>query len=94
VNAYAGCVTVRFLPTRYMPPNKVSREINERQQKILSLLDDAGHGLALREIYSHLVAYATERQIREDLAFLKTLNLIDSKGHGRGARWILLNRKS
>ena len=90
----AGCVTVRFLPTRYIPPNKVSREVNERQQKILSLLDNAGYGLALREIYSQLALYATERQIREDLAFLKTLNLIDSKGHGRGARWILLNRES
>lgn len=90
----AGCVTVRFLPTRYIPPKKVNREVNERQQKILSLLDNTHHGLALREIYSRLFIHATERQIREDLAILKTLNLVDIKGHGRGARWILLNRKS
>lgn len=92
IEEVAGCVMVRFLPTRYTPPHKVSREVNERQQKILSLLDNAHHGLALREIYSELAADATERQIREDLAILKTLSLIDSKGHGRGARWILLGR--
>lgn len=85
-----GYVTVRFRPSRYVPPQRVGRNLTERQQAILALLDQAGCGLALREIIVKLEPKATQRQVREDLAILRTLELIVSAGHGRGARWSLV----
>jgi len=84
-----GCVTVRFRPTRYVPPQKVGRDLTERQQAILAVLDAAG-GSALREIVSRLGTDAGERQVREDLGTLRMLGLVLSSGHGRGARWTRL----
>jgi len=81
----AGCVTVRFRPTRYVPPRRVGRDLTERQQAILSVLHEAAGRLSLREI--HLGGPATERQVREDLSTLRTLGLAIPSGHGRGARW-------
>lgn len=82
-----GCVTVRFRPSRYLPPQRVKRDVTERQRAILALLDEAGAGLALREISARLGLPVTERQVREDLATLRTLGLAVPTGHGRGARW-------
>lgn len=81
-----GCVTVRFRPSRYLPPQRVGRDVTERQQAILRLLDEAG-SLGLRDIHARLGQVASERQIREDLATLRMLGLAVSHGHGRGARW-------
>ena len=61
--------------------------VKERQQAILALLDEAGAGLALREIHGRLTMQVTERQVREDLATLRILGLAAPTGHGRGARW-------
>lgn len=61
--------------------------MTERQQAILALLDESGGGLALRNIHARLGPRATERQVREDLATLRTLGLAIPSGHGRGARW-------
>ena len=83
----AGCVTVRFRPSRYVPPQRVGTDITERQRIILSLLNYATRGLALREIVEMLPGDATERQVREDLTILRTLNLAAPSGHGRGSRW-------
>lgn len=85
-----GYVSVRFRPDRYVPPQRVGRDLTERQQAILVLLDQAGRGLALREIIAQLEPQATQRQVREDLSILRTLELVVSTGHGRGARWELL----
>ena len=85
-----GYVTVRFRPDHYVPPQRVGRNLTERQQAILILLDQAGRGLALREIIAQLDPQATQRQVREDLAILRTLVLVVSTGHGRGARWELV----
>jgi len=82
-----GCVTVRFRPSRYVPPQRVGRDVTERQQAILALLAQAGGGLALREVLAQLTTPASERQVREDLAILRTLGLANPQGHGRGARW-------
>ena len=45
--------------------------------------------MALRDVYARLSAHTNERQLREDLAALKTQGLIAITGHGRGARWSL-----
>lgn len=82
-----GCVTVRFRPRRYVPPERVQRTVTERQRAILSMLDEAPNGLAVREIVAELEDGATIRQVRLDLGLLKTLELAYSSGRGRGARW-------
>lgn len=82
-----GCVTVRLRPSRYVPPQRVGRDVTERQQAILTLLAGARAGLALRDIHARVGRDVTERQVREDLATLRILGLAIPSGHGRGARW-------
>jgi ATP-dependent DNA helicase RecG len=82
-----GCVTVRFRPTGYVPPERVGHSLTDRQRAILAVLHDSDGGLALRDIFSQLGDLATERQIRDDLSVLRTIGLAIPSGHGRGARW-------
>lgn len=84
-----GCVTVRFLPARYLPPQRVARELTARQRQILALLEASHGGLALREIRAALEDGAAEWEVKEELALLKQLELIKTRGHGRGAYWAL-----
>ena len=81
-----GGVTVRFRHGTYVP-RRVEREVTERQRAILSLLAEAGAGLALREIVQQLGNSYNSWQIRYDLTVLRTLGLTTVEGHGRGARW-------
>lgn len=82
-----GAVTVRFRPGRYVPPQRVGRDLTERQRAILAMLDETQDGVALRDIVPRLVNGATARQVREDLQILRTLDLAGLVGRGRGARW-------
>ena len=86
----SGCVTVRFRPTRYIPPTRVAQNVTERQQLVLAVLSRNPSGTPLREITHTLGADDAPWTIREDLATLKTLGLTRPEGHGRGARWILI----
>lgn len=87
-----GCVTVRFFPARYLPPQRVARNLTERQQQVLSLLSTAHPGLALREIIVRLEDSPAEWEVKNDLLLLKQLALVDTNGHGRGAYWFLVNQ--
>lgn len=87
-----GCVTVRFFPARYLPPQRVARNLSERQQQVLSLLSTAHPGLALREIIAQLGDAPAEWEVKNDLLLLKQLALVDTNGHGRGAYWFLVNQ--
>ena len=80
-------VTVRFRPSQYVPPQRVGHDLTERQQAILALLNAARAGLASREIHDRLEMLANQRQVRLDLDTLRTLNLVELIGHGRGALW-------
>ena len=82
-----GFVTVRFRPNRYVPPQRVGHDLSERQREILLILDGAPYGIALREILSQLFNSYTEQQVQYDLTVLRELNLVSSRGRGRGARW-------
>lgn len=80
-----GCVTVRFRPGRYVPPERVQTELTDSQRELLAHLEERG-GMALRE----LKAAQPQRQewaVKEDLASLKSLGLVGTTGHGRGAYW-------
>jgi hypothetical protein len=57
----------------------------------LSLLAD-WEQMALREIREKLEEKVEEWAIKEDLALLKNLGLIAPVGHGRGARWHLVEQ--
>ncbi|MYG80909.1 MAG: hypothetical protein F4187_03640 [Gemmatimonadetes bacterium] len=71
-----------------LPPHKVERGLSGRQRAILSLLNDAPDGLALREIVDLLGNGDDERRrVRSDLADLRAMGLAVAIGHGRGARW-------
>ncbi|MGI8424104.1 MAG: RNA-binding domain-containing protein [Chloroflexota bacterium] len=87
-----GCVTVRFRPTRYVPPQRVARNLTERQRQVLALLDANRGGMALREIRAGLAERSAEWEVKDDLALLKQLELVRSRGHGRGAYWSLADQ--
>lgn len=84
-----SCVTVRFSPTRYVPPQRVAQDVTERQQRVLTVLSESGSGLALREVHEKIGQGITERQARKDLEALRILGLAQATGHGRGSRWRL-----
>ena len=83
----AGAVTVRFRPSRYIPPRRVEHNLTDRQREILFILDGSPDGLALREILGFLGHQYTQRQVRFDLGLLRELNLVASLGRGRYAKW-------
>ncbi|MFY9341957.1 MAG: RNA-binding domain-containing protein [Planctomycetota bacterium] len=87
-----GCVTVRFRPSRYTPPSRVARNLSDLQQQILALIGAQAHGVALREVKQRLRSLVEEWQVKQDLAFLKHLGLIEPRGYGRGASWRLRER--
>ncbi len=91
IESSANNVTVRFRPSRYMPPQRVSANLTDRQQMVLSLLYRSGSGgLALREILRQLESSPNERTVQRDLTMLRDLELVALSGHGRSARWQLL----
>ena len=70
-----------------MPQQPTGSRPIECQEAILTLLDRAEDGLALREIRAQLGPHTNERRLREYLAILKDRGLVVAMGHGRGARW-------
>jgi ATP-dependent DNA helicase RecG len=64
-------------------------KISSRQKQILTILSQQGR-IALRDIRGFLENPPADRTIRDDLAQLKKLGLVDSEGMGRGARWFIL----
>jgi ATP-dependent DNA helicase RecG len=84
-----GCVTVRFLPMRYVPPQRVAHDLTGRQRAVLAMLEASHGGLALREIRAGLAEAVAEWELKSDLAFLKQLDLVEPTGRGRVAYWSL-----
>ena len=66
--------------------------LTERQQAVLAMLGASAEGLALRDMMTALEDLPQEWQVKEDLALLKRLGLIESRGHGRGAFWLLVRQ--
>jgi ATP-dependent DNA helicase RecG len=88
IEEVGGALLVRFRPSRYTPPKRIGHDLSERQREILGLLNEAGE-LALREIHDKTGRKVGVRLIRKDLEMLKSLDLIELKGRGRGAKWFL-----
>ncbi len=88
IEEQGGCVTVRFKPSRYVPPEKVHRTLSDRQRKVLGALADSKN-ISLRELRARLTGKVPDWAVQEELANLRTLGLISTAGHGRGAYWYL-----
>src|SRR5271157_3056103 len=84
----AGAVVVRFRPSGYHPPLRVSQDLSERQRRILLILSQGGDWTFGR-IYERLNDPSARRTIQADLRLLRDLNLVDFSGHGGSARWRL-----
>ena len=87
-----GALLVRFRPSSYLPPQRVGRDLTERQQDLLRVIASGGP-MPLKQIIEQLGKPAERRSIQTDLHFLRSLELIDSSGFGRGARWALRDRR-
>jgi ATP-dependent DNA helicase RecG len=86
IEEQAGCVVVRFRPSKYIPPRQVKQDLTERQRAILEVLAER-RVIARKEIVAAL--NEPELAIRDDLERLRGLGLVETTGHGRGAVWSL-----
>jgi ATP-dependent DNA helicase RecG len=84
----AGDVVVRFLPSSYHPPLRVSHDLTDRQRQILHVLSN-GERWRFRDILEQLPEPPAPRTLRDDLQFLKRAGLVDSGGRSVAARWWL-----
>ena len=80
-------VTVRFRVADHAPFGRDDNDPANRQKAILDMLGRTSDGLALREIVARLGPVASERQVKRALVVLRNHGLVESKGHGRAARW-------
>lgn len=88
IEATSDDVVVRFRPTSYVPPTRISRDLSSLQRELLTILSRQGP-CSLSEIQRSLSTQAADRTVQENLALLRQLDLIDSISRGRGARWML-----
>lgn len=83
-----GEVIVRFRPTRYIPPSRISHDLSSLQRELLQVLAQAS-SLSLKQIIDRLTSKQPERTVQDNLQMLRRLGLVDIKGKGRGAHWTL-----
>jgi hypothetical protein len=82
---------VRFLPSDYIAPHRISHDLTERQRHLLQHLSiDDDQGSTFAAIKAKLSNPPADRTLRDDFQHLKRLGLIDVSGHGRGAKWHLM----
>jgi ATP-dependent DNA helicase RecG len=84
----AGALYVRFIPSAYVPPDRISHDLTERQREILVVLSSAAK-LRSGEIAARLKETLSAATLRRELTLLRELGLIESQGRGRGAVWLL-----
>jgi ATP-dependent DNA helicase RecG len=84
----SGEVVVRFIPSAYIPPHRISHDLTERQRTILHVLRD-GTQKSLGAIRQEINVSVPESTLRDDLNLLRTLHLVRSGGWGRGSYWQL-----
>lgn len=82
----AGDVVVRFLPSSYHPPLRVSRDLTERQRRILLILA-GGTKRSFSEIYQQAPDSPARRTVQADLRALRDLGLVVASGRGVSSRW-------
>ena len=88
----AGSVWVRFLPSGYIAPHRVAHDLTDRQREVLQIIAHYGP-IPLRGIMERMTQPPASATVRDDLYHLKRLELVDTKGHGRGSVWFLRNKE-
>jgi ATP-dependent DNA helicase RecG len=83
-----GTLVVRFRPSSYLPPQRIGRDLTDQQRQILAVLAARGE-LRLGRIEELLEGEISRSTLQSDLQFLRSLDLVDAYGWGRGARWTL-----
>jgi ATP-dependent DNA helicase RecG len=81
-------VLVRFRPAGYVAPTRVGHDLSPLQRELLEVLAVTGP-TSLPKLRAVLQTRAADRTIRENLAILRHLGLVDSTGQTRGVRWML-----
>lgn len=81
-----GEMTVRFFPTRYVAPRRVDHPLTDLQQEVLQVVGQIGPA-RLSEIIEAIDSDASERQVQHTLQTLKSIELVQLEGYGRGAKW-------
>jgi len=95
IDDIGDCVTVRFprdrvrVATASAAMSGTTDRVKARRLEILSVLGQANDALTLRDIHALLQTQTGIRLLREDMASLKALGLVEPLGYGRGARWKL-----
>ena len=90
ITEIGGGVMVCFRHGRHVPSQQaqqVERDMDERKQAILALLDRAAYGLAVRDIRAQLNSSVSARQVQNALIALRDQALVVSTGRGLSARW-------
>lgn len=72
-------------------PNILSLQLTDREKEILQVLAESGP-LSLQVLMLRLNNPPAPRTVGDSLARLKTLDLVTSKGIGRGAKWFLTEK--
>lgn len=80
-------MTVRFRHGQFVTQQRSGNDLIERHEAILTLLDHAEDGLALRGIRARLAPHVSERQVKRALAELRNRELAVSTGRGPVAKW-------
>jgi ATP-dependent DNA helicase RecG len=83
-----GEVVVRFRPTQYIAPTKISHELSPLQQQLLEIVANLGQA-SLRQIIDSLPDPVSRRTIQDNMQLLRKLDVVDLIGAKRGARWTL-----
>lgn len=81
-----GQLIVRFFPTRYVAPRRVDRSLSELEQEVLQGVGQVGPA-RLSQIQDVLETDVPKRRLQHTLQTLRDLDLVRLRGHGRGARW-------
>jgi ATP-dependent DNA helicase RecG len=84
----AGEVLVRFRPTRYVPPTRVTHDVTPLQRELLDVLAQAGSS-QLKQIMANPGSETPERTVQDNLQVPRRFGLVVTTGVGRGAYWRL-----
>jgi len=86
--ASANDMLVRFRPTAYVAPQRVSHNLSSLQRDLLQVLARTGP-IALRQILAELSLSNSKRTIQDNLQALRSLELVELKGSGWASKWQL-----
>jgi ATP-dependent DNA helicase RecG len=82
-----GEIVVRFRPVHYVPPTRIEHDLSDLQREILKIVAKAEEA-SLSDILEAL-GDVPRRTVQDNLQTLRSLDLVELEGRGRGARWRL-----